>query len=120
MKENVYNIVDALKKWCFANPKKVYIISFALLILSFSASIFRHFYFPPKKISEFVVPSIQNSSEDRINKMKYNESQMKKIAYELESFKEKRDTQTLTKGDSLRIEYLILEYNKLKNELEKN
>ena len=49
-------------------------------------------------------------------KFHLKEARLEKVMKELHSFQEKEKMKSLTKNDSMRIEYLYNEYKKLKNE----
>ena len=45
----------------------------------------------------------------------FSEKEMGKIMHQLEAYKAKRDSKSLTKEDSIRIDYLFNQYQTLKN-----
>jgi len=84
--------IDSLLSWANEQnrPKKILIYFLVLLVLSGIFAVVREIYFPPKVTL--------------------------KVMKELHSFQEKEKMKSLTKNDSMRIEYLYNEYKKLKNE----
>lgn len=110
MKEKYLKIKD----WVYENPKKVYAFVMIFLVLSFILSIIQFFYFPSKmEISVTPPPAFTENNSNKL-KSKTKEIEMEKIVKELELFKVKRDKGSLTKADSLRIDYLFNQYQKLK------
>ena len=86
--------IDSLLSWANEQnrPKKILIYFLVLLVLSGIFAVVREIYFPPK----VTLTSIPN--------------------FYAQSDKEKEKMKSLTKNDSMRIEYLYNEYKKLKNE----
>ncbi|MDV2442584.1 hypothetical protein CMV00_02065 [Elizabethkingia anophelis] len=108
MKGKISNIKD----WIYKHPIQFYKYTMIFLGLSFVVSIVQYFYFPSKmKFSFSPPPAFSNSSKQ---KPKAKEIEMEKIVKELKTFKLKRDKSSLTKTDSLRIDYLFNQYQKLK------
>lgn len=97
------------------NPKKFFMYSMAFLSVSFIISIVQGVFFP-SDITFKIKPPVIYSKSSVIQKIRpNNDKEMEKIITELQSLKVKRDTQNLRKEDSLRIEYLFNQYQKLKN-----
>ena len=86
--------IDSLLSWANEQnrPKKILIYFLVLLVLSGIFAVVREIYFPPK-VTLTSIPNFYTQSD-----------------------KEKEKMKSLTKNDSMRIEYLYNEYKKLKNE----
>ncbi|HAY3591375.1 hypothetical protein CMT22_16005 [Elizabethkingia anophelis] len=110
MKEKYLKIKD----WVYENPKKVYKYAMIFLILSFVLSIIQFYYFPSKMVFSVTPPPSFTENNSAKLKSRTKEIEMEKIVKELELFKVKRDKGSLTKADSLRIDYLFNQYQKLK------
>ena len=103
------------------HPKKFYVFTMIFLIISYIGNITYSLYNErPTRLltSKFPVVKIEEN-KTAINQQKIHE-RMKKIVSELQSLKVKRDNNSLIKQDSLRIEYLFNQYQRLKNELQEN
>ena len=103
--------IDSLLSWANEQnrPKKILICSLVLLVLSGIFAVVREIYFPPK-VTLTSIPNFYTQSD------KEKEKRLEKVMKELHSFQEKEKMKSLTKNDSMRIEYLYNEYKKLKNE----
>lgn len=108
--------------WLKNNPQKAFQYMMWILLLSFIWLIVEVFVLDYKQgdlknIS--TIPTILNTSDKYIEKQEKiktkKHSKVNKILKELEMFKHK---EVLDKNDSIRIEYLLNQYNKLKNENE--
>ena len=86
--------IDSLLSWANEQngPKKILICFLVFLVLSGIFAVVREIYFPPK-VTFTSIPNFYTQSD-----------------------KEKEKMKSLTKNDSMRIEYLYNEYKKLKNE----
>lgn len=108
-----------IKVWILRHPKEVFRYSIIIVFISFVLSILQYFLFPPKFENNFLLPDFFSQSDKQIESSKLsqarNEKEMKGIVDELKSFRNKRDNQILTNSDSIRIEYLYNQYEKLKN-----
>lgn len=102
-------------QWAVQNPKKFFIYSMILLSVSFIASLIQGIFFPSEtafKIRPLVLYSKNKTTQ---NLSANNDKEMEKIVNELKTLKLKRDRKALKKEDSLRIDYLFNQYQKLKN-----
>ncbi|CAA7196994.1 hypothetical protein [Chryseobacterium potabilaquae] len=105
---------ETIKNWIYAHPKQVYKYVMIFLFFSFVFSIIQFFYFPTKFNYSIAVSPIYSAPSAK-QKVKSNEIEMGKIVEELKKYKEKRDSTSLTKADSLRIDYLYNQFNQLKS-----
>mgnify|MGYP003691319891 CR=1 FL=1 len=96
-------------------PKKILFCFLVFLVLSGIFAIVREIYFPPK-ITFTNIPNFYTQSDKEKEKIHLKEARLEKVMKELHSFQEKEKMKSLTKNDSMRIEYLYNEYKKLKNE----
>lgn len=101
--------------WAVKNPKKFFICSMLFLSVSFVGSMIRDIFFPMETTFKIKPPVLYSNSTATSNTIEDNNKEMEKIVNELKTLKVKRDHQTLQKEDSLRIEYLFNQYQKLKN-----
>lgn len=101
-------------QWMVRNPKKFFAYSMIFLSVSFVGSLIRGIFFPSE--TEFTIkpPVLYSKSQMVQTSTVNNEKEMKKIVEELKALKVKRDQKQLQKGDSLRIEYLFNQFQKLK------
>ena len=97
------------------NPKKFFTYSMVFLSVSFIGSLIQGIFFPSDTAFKIKPPILYSKSLTTENNFKNNEKEMEKIVNELKTLKIKRDSNTLLKEDSLRIEYLYNQYQKLKN-----
>ena len=109
--------IDSLLSWANeqSRPKKILIYFLVFLVLSGIFAIVREIYFPPK-ITFTNIPNFYTQSDKEKEKFHLKEARLEKVMKELHSFQEKEKMKSLTKNDSMRIEYLYNEYKKLKNE----
>lgn len=107
--------IEVIKEWATQNPKKVYIYAWTIIILSIFINIVVESFIPKKVDNNFFMPTLFNESEKKILEYKSLQLQKEKILKEFEQLKQKRDKIGLNKNDSLRVEYLYNEYNKLNN-----
>lgn len=107
---------EQIKTWIYAHPKKVYIYGMGFLILSAIFTIIQYFISPPEPI-KVVAPEMYKIQPVDKEVANYNNKmqQMEKVVKELQMFKAKREKGILNKNDSVRIEFLIHQYNNLKN-----
>ena len=98
--------IDSLLSWANEQnrPKKIGIFA-----------VVREIYFPPK-VTLTSIPNFYTQSDKEKEKFHLKEARLEKVMKELHSFQEKEKMKSLTKNDSMRIEYLYNEYKKLKNE----
>lgn len=106
----------SIKQWVVAHPKQFYIYSMGLILLSGVFSILQYMLFPPEPL-KIVAPRTSAGKPD-ITVSKYNAkmNEMGQVVRELQIYKSKRDKMPLNHADSVRIEFLINQYNKLKND----
>lgn len=105
-----------LLKWAVENPKKFFTYSMILLSFSFIGSLIQGIFFPSETAFKIRPPILYSKSKTSQNLSVNNEKEMEQIINELKTFKVKRDQNALKKEDSLRIDYLFNQYQKLKNE----
>ena len=86
------------------------------LSVSFIGSLIQGVFFPSDNAFKIKPPILYSKSKMVQNSTANNEKEMEKIVNELKLLKMKRDRKELKKEDSLRIEYLFNQYQKLKNE----
>lgn len=102
-------------QWAVQNPKKFFTYSMVLLSFSFIGSLIQGIFFPSETAFKIRPPVLYSKSKTNQNLSVNNEKEMKKIVNELKALKVKRDQRALKKEDSLRIDYLFNQYQKLKN-----
>ena len=102
--------------WATQHPKKFFIYSMVFLSVSFIGSLIQGIFFPSDNAFKIKPPILYSKSKMVQNSTANNEKEMEKIVNELKLLKMKRDRKELKKEDSLRIEYLFNQYQKLKNE----
>ena len=102
-------------KWAVQNPKKFFIYSMAFLSVSFIGSLIQGIFFPSETAFKIKPPILYSKSEMNQKASTNHEKELEKIVNELKSLKVKNDRKELQKEDSLRIEYLFNQYQKLKN-----
>lgn len=102
------------KVWMSANPKKVYIYSMTLILLSFLFTTLQYIYFPPDFKPKSLVPSLYAKSDAQKIESDLSEKKMQLIIDEMMTLKEKADNGLLSGKDSLRLQYLNLEFQKAK------
>ncbi len=100
--------------WATRNPKKFFTYSMLFLSVSFIGSLFQGIFFPSDNAFKIKPPILYSKSKLEQNSTANNEKEMEKIVNELKLLKMKRDRKELKKEDSLRIEYLFNQYQKLK------
>ena len=101
--------------WAVQNPKKFFIYSMVLLSVSFIASLIQGIFFPSETAFKIRPPVLYSKTKTTQNLSANNYKKKKKIVNELKTLKVKRDQNSLKKEDSLRIDYLFNQYQKLKN-----
>ena len=102
-------------QWAVQNPKKFFTYSMILLSVSFIGSLIQGIFFPSETAFKIRPPVLYSKSKMSQNPPVNNDKEMEKIVNELKTLKEKRDQNALEKEDSLRIDYLFNQYQKLKN-----
>lgn len=102
-------------QWAVQNPKKFFTYSMILLSVSFIGSIIQGVFFPSDTTFKIRPPVLYSKNKTTQNLTASNEKEMEKIVTELKTLKLKRDQNALKKEDSLRIDYLFNQYQKLKN-----
>ncbi|PRB01356.1 hypothetical protein CQ046_15895 [Chryseobacterium sp. MYb7] len=103
-------------QWIVHHPKKVFTYSMIFLSVSFIGSLIQGIFFPSETVFTIKPPVLYSKSQMEQTPAVNNEKEMKKIVEELEALKVKRDQKQLQKGDSLRIEYLFNQFQKLKTQ----
>lgn len=111
MKDKIEQIIC----WFKERPKKVFISFMAISILSLIISMIAEIYFPPNP-SLVSLPKFYAESELKKEEMSKNEEKINKIMQEVENINKKIENGTISKKDSMRIEYLYEQYKTLKNE----
>ena len=101
--------------WAVQNPKKFFTYSMILLSVSFIASLIQGIFFPSETAFKIRPPVLYSKNKTTQNLSENNDKEMGKIVNELKTLKIKRDQNALEKEDSLRIDYLFNQYQKLKN-----
>ena len=101
--------------WAVQNPKKFFTYSMILLSVSFIGSLIQGIFFPSETAFKIRPPVLYSKSKNAQNQTVNNDKEMGKIVDELKTLKMKRDQNALKKEDSLRIDYLFNQYQKLKN-----
>lgn len=113
----IFNKLKDWKAWMYAHPKKTYRYIMIILITLFVANVILDIYkyknapkdpitiFPIVELSENQQPSL----EDKVKE------EAIQVEQEFNSYREKMQQGTLTKNDSLRIEFLYQKLQILKN-----
>jgi len=113
----IFNKLREWKAWMYAHPKKTYRYIMIILITLFVANVILDIYkyknapkdpitiFPIVELSENQQPSL----EDKVKE------EAIQVEQEFNSYREKMQQGTLTKNDSLRIEFLYQKLQILKN-----
>ena len=86
------------------------------LSVSFIGSLIQGIFFPSDNAFKIKPPILYSKSQMEQNTNVNNEKEMEKIVNELKSLKVKSDRKELQKEDSLRIDYLFNQYQKLRND----
>lgn len=102
-------------QWAVQNPKKFFTYAMILLSVSFIASLIQGIFFPSETAFKIRPPVLYSKTKTTQNLSANNDKEMEKIVNELKTLKLKRDRKALKKEDSLRIDYLFNQYQKLKN-----
>ncbi|MCY0979277.1 hypothetical protein PGH12_01885 [Chryseobacterium wangxinyae] len=102
-------------QWAVQNPKKFFTYSMILLSVSFIGSLIQGIFFTSETAFKIRPPVLYSKNKTTQNLTANNDKEMEKIVNELKALKVKRDQNTLKKEDSLRIDYLFNQYQKLKN-----
>lgn len=102
-------------QWAVQNPKKFFTYSMIILSVSFIGSLIQGIFFPSDTTFKIRPPVLYSKSKMGRNPSLNNDKEMEKIVNELKTLKTKRDQNALKKEDSLRIDYLFNQYQKLKN-----
>ena len=101
--------------WATQHPKKFFTYSMVFLSVSFIGSLIQGIFFPSDNAFKIKPPILYSKSKMEQNTNVNNEKEMGKIVDELKSLKVKSDRKELQKEDSLRIDYLFNQYQKLRN-----
>jgi hypothetical protein len=101
--------------WAVKNPKKFFTYSMLFLSVSFVISMIQGIFFPSETAFKIKPPILYSKNQTTQNTVADREKEMEKIVTELKALKVKRDSHALQKEDSLRIEYLFNQFQKLKN-----
>ena len=102
--------------WATQHPKKFFTYSMVFLSVSFIGSLIQGIFFPSDNAFKIKPPILYSKSKMEQNTSVNNEKEMEKIVNELKLLKVKSDSKELQKEDSLRIDYLFNQYQKLRNE----
>ena len=102
-------------RWAVQNPEKFFTYSMILLSVSFIGSLIQGIFFPSETAFKIRPPVLYSKSKTTQKLTVNNDKEMEKIVNELKTLKIKRDQNALEKEDSLRIDYLFNQYQKLKN-----
>lgn len=113
--ETLKNKGLACLAWAVNNPKNFFIWAMLFLSVSFVGSLIQGIFFPSKTNFNIKPPIMVSKNSIPETNGTQKEKEMEKIVNELKELKVKRDQKSLEKTDSLRIEYLYNEYQKLKN-----
>lgn len=103
-------------RWIVHHPKKFFAYSMIFLSVSFIGSLVQGIFFPSETVFTIKPPVLYSKSQMAQSPTVNNEKEIKKIVEELKTLKVKRDQKQLQKGDSLRIEYLYNQFQKLKTQ----
>jgi hypothetical protein len=103
-------------QWIVHHPKKFFTYSMIFLSISFIGSLIQGIFFPKETVFTIKPPVLYSKSQMAQTSTVNNEKEMKKIVEELGTLKVKRDQKQLQKEDSLRIEYLYNQFQKLKTQ----
>lgn len=101
--------------WAVKNPKRFFTYSMVFLSLSFLGSMIQGIFYPSETAFKIKPPVLYSKKQTSQTALINNDKEMEKIVNELKLLKMKRDRKELQKEDSLRIEYLFNQYQKLKN-----
>lgn len=101
--------------WIVNNPKKFFTYSMVFLSLSFIGSLIQGIFYPSENAFKIKPPILYSKNQTTQTALVNNDKEMEKIVNELKLLKVKRDRNELQKEDSLRIEYLFDQFQKLKN-----
>jgi len=96
-------------------PKKFFTYSMIFLSVSFVGSLIQGIFFPSDSLFKIKPPVLYNKSAIHQNSNAKRDKEMENIVEELKGLRLKRDRNELRKEDSLKIEYLYSQYQKLKN-----
>ena len=102
--------------WATQHPKKFFTYSMVFLSVSFIGSLIQGIFFPSDNAFKIKPPILYSKSKMEQNATVNNEKELEKIVNELKSLKVKSDRKELQKEDSLRIDYLFNQYQKLRND----
>ena len=102
--------------WATQHPKKFFTYSMVFLSVSFIGSLIQGIFFPSVNAFKIKPPILYSKSKMEQNTSVNNEKEMEKIVNELKLLKVKSDRKELQKEDSLRIDYLFNQYQKLRND----
>ena len=108
---------NTIKRWTgywVKHPKKFFVYSMFFLSLSFIGSLIQGIFFPSESVFKIKVPELYTKKLPETTSYNH-EKEMQNIVEELKMLKGKRDRHELQRADSLRIEYLYHQYQKLKN-----
>ena len=103
-------------QWIVHHPKKFFTYSMIFLSVSFIGSLIQGIFFPKETVFTIKPPVLYSKNQMSQHSIVNNEKEMKKIVEELGTLKVKRDRKQLQRKDSLRIEYLFNQFQKLKTQ----
>lgn len=101
--------------WAVNNPQKFFSYAMIFLSVSFVGSMIQGIFFPLEMTFKIKPPVLYSKSHFTPGTEGKGEKEMERIVTELKALKVKRDRHALQKEDSLRIEYLFNQFQKLKN-----
>ncbi len=107
-------------QWAVQHPQKFFLYSMIILSVSFIGSLIQGVFFPSDNTFKITPPLLYSNRKASQNLTANDDKEMKKIVTEMKSLKVKRDHNALQKSDSLRIDYLFNQYQKLKDGHKKN
>lgn len=117
MKSNYFLLkYQTAKEWLFKHPKQFFRYGVTIILLSLAISFIQFFFFPSSVsvVKKTNLPSMLEKSDKVKEEYAKKENSMEAIVKELEELSIKRNKKLLNKEDSLRIEYLFNQYQKLK------
>ena len=102
-------------QWAVQHPQKFFLYSMIILSVSFIGSLIQGVFFPSDNTFKITPPLLYSNRKASQNLTANDDKEMKKIVTEMKSLKVKRDQNALQKADSIRIDYLFNQYQKLKD-----
>lgn len=115
MKKFIKAIAPKLWDWMETNPKKVFRYGIIAIVISLVVSLISDVYFPNKNEMLLSMPEFSDKTLQYKQALEKREVEIEKVVTELKTYQKKKNDSFLTREDSLRIEFLNKQYNKLKN-----